>query len=224
MSGVLIYGKCIDMNIIFEGIDAVGKSTLIKELTRVLKKQKDIFNIRELSNTPLDTLLSEMLSHDPFFRSGQNFKTSIYETFLLAASFFYKQESNRIRNSEDINIYDRDIFTLMAYQSESIYSEYGEVSESFINALCNCLLFSIKDIDLLVYVYVPLETSIERIHIRDQIKLSVSQVDFLRQAKKRMEKDIRFYSQKMNVNLIELNGEIPSSQNVEILLKEIRGS
>ena len=92
------------MNIVFEGIDASGKTTLLNETLKVLiEKGEKAEYIREIGNTPLQLLLNDMLSKDLFFQSKEKFNTSIYETFLLAAGFFYKQESLR-NNTETIKL------------------------------------------------------------------------------------------------------------------------
>ena len=115
-----------------------------------------------------------MLKEDPFFNSKSHFKTSIYETFLLAADFFYKQEYFR-EESKFINIYDRDFFTVLCYQKLIIEKEYGERANEFFESFTNCLMFDLKNIDLFVYMKVPLELSFKRIEDRDNYILNDEQ-------------------------------------------------
>ena len=70
------------MNIIFEGIDASGKTTLLNETLKVLiEKGEKAEYIREIGNTPLQLLLNDMLSKDLFFQSKEKFNTSIYKFY-----------------------------------------------------------------------------------------------------------------------------------------------
>ena len=81
------------MNIIFEGIDGTGKTTLINRIIKKLNEKSYKTNyIKEIEDTPLQPVLKKMLDNDPFFKNNKDFKTSVFETFILAADFFYKQE------------------------------------------------------------------------------------------------------------------------------------
>lgn len=209
------------MNIIFEGIDASGKTTIIKRLIKKLNVNGEKGNfVREIENSPLQNLLNLMLEKDYFFRSKEKFKTSIHESFILASALFYKQEALRDTN-ESINIYDRDIFTLLAYQKVLMKKEYGEKIEEFMEGFEKCILFDLKKIDYIVYVSVPEIVNFKRVEERDGVKLLEEDKEILINAKIEMERYIEKISQIKNIKIINLNGESSLDENLEILCKEI---
>lgn len=210
------------MNIIFEGIDAVGKSTLINNLK--LHFDKENINarvIKEIEESPLNEILSKMLKEDPFFNSKSHFKTSIYETFLLAADFFYKQEYFR-EESKFINIYDRDFFTVLCYQKLIIEKEYGERANEFFESFTNCLMFDLKNIDLFVYMKVPLELSFKRIEDRDNYILNDEQKKYLKKAKERFENELIPRLKSQNINIIEVDGQESLEDKIQYILKRMK--
>lgn len=210
------------MNIIFEGIDAVGKSTLINNLK--LHFDKENINarvIKEIEESPLNEILSKMLKEDPFFNSKIDFKTSIYETFLLAADFFYKQEYFR-EESKFINIYDRDFFTVLCYQKLIIEKEYGERANEFFESFTNCLMFDLKNIDLFVYMKVPLELSFKRIEDRDNYILNDEQKKYLKKAKERFENELIPRLKSQNINIIEVDGQESLEHKIQYILKRMK--
>ncbi|MBP6282176.1 MAG: deoxynucleoside kinase [Leptotrichiaceae bacterium] len=209
------------MNIIFEGIDASGKTTLLNETLKVLiEKGEKAEYIREIGNTPLQLLLNDMLSKDLFFQSKEKFNTSIYETFLLAAGFFYKQESLR-NNTETINLFDRDIITLISYQKNIIFQEYGEKCKKFLENLEECFLFDLKKIDLVVYVSIDKEETFNRILARDNVILNEEQKKFLLDSKHQMEKTLSSLIEKSNIPVLYINGQNEISENVKAIVEEI---
>lgn len=209
------------MNIIFEGIDAVGKSSLIKELIKKLDKVniKNIL-IDEIEESPLKNVLSNMLLKDPFFNCKEAFKTSIYETFILGADFFYKQEFFRDENS--INIYDRDFLTILCYQKIIIEKEYGTRADEFFNNFIKCILFDLKKVDLLIYVSVPLNLSFERIEKRDNYQLNEEEKDFLKLAKSRFEIELIPRLKAEKIEILELDGEEDFDKNLKKILKRVK--
>jgi thymidylate kinase len=210
------------LNIIFEGIDGVGKTTLISKVIEQLAKDGYLTNnISELENTPLRSLLDNLLKEDIFFKTNKTFKTSIYETFLLSAHFFYKQEYFR-NDSNKINFYDRDIFTLLCYQKQMIKLEYGEQANAFWGYLKSCLMFDLKNIDLLVYVSVPVSLSFDRIEKRDNISLTQSQKDFLVDTKECFEELIKSVSQEKDIPVLLIDGSKDLKSNIQIISEKIK--
>ncbi|MGL5965260.1 MAG: deoxynucleoside kinase [Fusobacteriaceae bacterium] len=210
------------MNIIFEGIDAVGKTTLLNSLKNHFDEngQKSRI-IKEIEDSPLNEILSKMLKEDPFFNSKINFKTSIYESFLLAADFFYKQEYFRENREAMINIYDRDFFTLLCYQRLIVENEYGERAAEFFENFTKCIMFDIKNIDLFVYMSVPLETTFKRIQARDNYILNLQERGYLERAKERFENQLLPELKAQNINIVKINGEEEIEQKLKKILKGI---
>jgi len=210
------------MNIIFEGIDGTGKTTLIKKIIKKLNEEDyQTCYIKEIAKSPLRPLLKKMLEGDPFFNNHQNFKTSIFETFLLAAEFFYKQEHFR-DISENINFYDRDFLTILCYQKFMMEREYGAEIEEFYKHFTKCLLFDLKQINLVVYVSCRNKLSFKRVEMRDKIILTEGQKCFLKKAKEYFEKVLLVMLHDNNIPVLYIDGEINSNNSVKRIVDKIK--
>lgn len=194
------------MNIVFEGIDASGKTTIINKLKEIFDTNnvdsQIIADIKE--PTPLLPVFENMFNSN-FLELNENFKTSIYQTLLFACSHFYVQEKNK--NNKHITIYDRDIFTLLSYQKELLRQEYPNNYNDFYKPFKEMLMFENKQIDMLVYVSIPLEENIQRKINRDGLLFSEEEKEKLAIFKKNMEAEIKCYTeQHPNTILLNLDG------------------
>ena len=80
------------MKVIIEGIDGVGKTTIIKAIEKELSTRKIQHQvIDEIEESPISDVLTKMLHEDPFFQGKKDFDTSVFESLLLAADHQYKQ-------------------------------------------------------------------------------------------------------------------------------------
>lgn len=208
------------MNIIFEGIDGVGKTTIIDYLKRNLEKKKELVRyIDELTqDSPISEILGKMLSEDPFFMLDKTFPTSIFESLLLAADMHYRQE--RYKYSDGFNLYDRDFLSILAYQKEILKEDYNNYAD-FFQPFKEIVLFNLKQIDLLVYVYAPIETSISRVSSRDNIIFSEKQEKFLLSLKKSYEQDLIPELEKQKVKVLKIDGSDTLSNNISKIYREI---
>ncbi|MEG2379872.1 MAG: deoxynucleoside kinase [Bacilli bacterium] len=210
------------MNIIVEGVDGSGKTTIIGEILKQLDKENyKTFYIKEIEDSPLKFLLERMLSEDPFFKGKEKFSTSIYETFILAADFFYKQEYYR-NSIKSINIYDRDFLTILCYQKIILQNEYGDKINPFFENFTRCLLFNLKKIDLLIYIGVPSNISFKRVETRDEMILSKEEKKFLEDAKKNFEEVLLPSLEVNGINIIYIDGEKDLHNNVLRLVEVIK--
>lgn len=210
------------MNIVFEGIDASGKTTLINAL-------KDYLNGHNVNNqviadikepTPLLPVFQKMFSSN-FLELDENFKTSLYQTLLFACSHFYVQEKNK--DNKHITIYDRDIFTLLSYQKELIRQDYPDDYNDFFDSFRKMLGFHSKKIDILVYVSIPLEENIKRKIKRDGLVFSDKERETLCTFKKNMESEIAAYLEKHpETILLKLDGRESPANNCRLILQEIK--
>lgn len=211
------------INVIFEGINASGKTTTLKALETVLKANSENFhNINELEESPLAGILKDMLKKDAFLVSGEKFKTSIYETLLLVAHARYKEECFG-RDIKRINIFDRDFMTVLAYQRYTLKKEYGSSFEEVYEAFKKIMFFQLVPVELVVYLKVPLELSIERAKLRNREEIyTPEQIDYLTEAKKYYEEELIPEVRKKGITVLELDGTASTEENVKIIYDEIK--
>ena len=208
------------MNIVFEGIDGVGKTTVIDSLKKDLEAKKEIVRyVDELTqDSPISDILNKMLSDDPFFMLDKGFPTSIFESLLLAADMHYRQE--KYKYNDGYNLYDRDFLSILSYQKEILKDDYENYMD-FYRPFKEIVLFNLKPIDLLVYIHAPLEVSVSRVAKRDNIEFIESQRNFLQALKTSLESELIPQLEKQNVKVLELDGRDKPYQNVSKIYKEI---
>ena len=208
------------MNIIFEGIDGVGKTTIIDNFRQDLESKKEIVRyVDELTqDSPISEILGKMLSDDPFFMLDKTFPTSIFESLLLAADMHYRQERYKYNNG--YNLYDRDFLSILSYQKEILKNDYNNYMD-FYKPFKEIVLFNLKPIDLLVYVHAPLEISISRVASRDNIIFLEKQKNFLKSLKKSLEEELIPELESQKVKVLKLDGRENPSYNVSKIYREI---
>lgn len=208
------------MNIVFEGIDGVGKTTVIDSLKKDLEEKKEIVRyVDELTqDSPISDTLNKMLSDDPFFMLDKGFPTSIFESLLLAADMHYRQE--KYKYNDGFNLYDRDFLSILSYQKEILKEDYSNYMD-FYRPFKEIVLFNLKPIDLLVYIQAPLEVSVSRVAKRDNIEFIESQRKFLQALKTSLESELIPQLEKQNVKVLRLDGRDKPYQNVSKIYKEI---
>lgn len=208
------------MNIVFEGIDGVGKTTVIDSLKKDLEEKKEIVRyVDELTqDSPISDILNKMLSDDPFFMLDKGFPTSIFESLLLAADMYYRQE--KYKYNDGYNLYDRDFLSILSYQKEILKGDYENYMD-FYKPFKEIVLFNLKPIDLLVYIHAPLEVSVSRVAKRDSIEFIESQRKFLQALKTSLENELIPQLEKQNVKVLKLDGRDKPYQNVSKIYKEI---
>lgn len=208
------------MNIIFEGIDGVGKTTIINSFKQDLEKKKEIVRyIDELTqDSPISEILGKMLSDDPFFMLDKTFPTSIFESLLLAADMHYRQERYKYNNG--YNLYDRDFLSILSYQKEILKGDYTEYMK-FYKPFKEIVLFNLKPIDLLVYVQAPLETSVSRVAARDNIEFLEKQKQFLSSLKSSLEQELIPELEEQKIKVLKLDGREDPRYNIEKIYREI---
>lgn len=208
------------MNIVFEGIDGVGKTTVIDSLKKDLENKKEIVRyVDELTqDSPISGILNKMLSDDPFFMLDKGFPTSIFESLLLAADMHYRQE--KYKYNDGYNLYDRDFLSILSYQKEILKDDYENYMD-FYKPFKEIVLFNLKPIDLLVYIHAPLEVSVSRVAKRDNIEFIETQRKFLQALKTSLESELIPQLEKQNVKVLKLDGRDKPYHNVSKIYKEI---
>lgn len=208
------------MNIVFEGIDGVGKTTIIDSLKKDLESKHEVVRyIDELTqDSPISDILGKMLSDDPFFMLEKGFPTSIFESLLLAADMHYRQE--KYKYNDGYNLYDRDFLSILSYQKEILKGDYENYME-FYKPFKEIVMFNLKPVDLLVYVHAPLEESVSRVAKRDQREFLEKQKQFLQSLKTAYEQDLIPQLEKEKVKVLKLDGRHLPSKNVSKIYEEI---
>lgn len=148
----------------------------------------------------------------------ENFKTSLFESLVLAANHHYIQE--RLRDSKLINIYDRDFISVLAYQKDIIKNEYVKWKE-FYESFRNIMLFELKNVDLLTYVSIPIEENIKRTENRDNRKFSQKEIELLFKLKENMEEEIKAFHYLSGTDILYLDGREDPKVNVEKISNKI---
>lgn len=202
------------MNIIFEGVNGSGKTTVIDAYRNDLneKNMKYEYVSDLVYETPLTPVLEYMFKSGVFLNMKENFKTSLFESLVLAANHHYIQE--KLRNSDIINIYDRDFISVLAYQKDIIKNEYSNWKE-FYESFRNIMLFELKNVDLLTYISIPTEENIRRTENRDNRKFSQQEIELLFKLKENMEEEIKIFHELSGTEILYLDGREDSKVNVE---------
>lgn len=206
------------MNIIFEGISGCGKTTTIDSLCELLDKKGILYEkIGDLQyDTPLKENLIEMVTRSPFMDQNGNFKTSLYESLLLAANHHYIQE--KLRDSKKLCIYDRDFISVLAYQKEILKKDY-ENWEKIYQIYRDLILFNLKSVDYIVYMMLPFEEALRRTEIRDNRKFSAEDIEKLKIMRENMEFELSLIDN--GNNIIYLDGMDSIKDNVRKLAKKL---
>lgn len=202
------------MNIIFEGVNGSGKTTVIDAFRNDLneKNMKYEYVSDLVYETPLTPVLEYMFKSGVFLNMKENFKTSLFESLVLAANHHYIQE--QLRNSDIINIYDRDFISVLAYQKDIIKNEYSDWKK-FYESFRNIMLFELKNVDLLTYISIPTEENIRRTENRDNRKFSQQEIELLYKLKENMEEEIKIFHELSGTEVLYLDGREDSKVNVE---------
>lgn len=210
------------MNIVFEGINAAGKTTIIESFKSSLAEKGVPFcAVNELKGSPVSSLLGYQKNS---FRvsAEEGFKTSVYESLLLAAHNHFKQELVGRKSTDKINIFDRDFMTVIAYQRAILKEDYGDRFNDFFEPFKRIMLFDLMNIKMIFYVAVPLETSIARIKLRGRGgACSDEQIKFLREAKEYYENELIPEIRSLGVEVVLLDGTRPPEENVKIICEKI---
>lgn len=208
------------MNIIFEGINGTGKTTIIKELEHIMTQNGlEVHCISEIDNkSPLAEVINRMYNKDTFLRMKENISTVLTESLILAADYQYMKEYTR--NISGYKIYDRDIFTQIVYQKYFIEKEFG-LNNEFFDAWKKCLLFDKKNINLVIYVEAPMDICIERTCKRDNVEFSKDDRDILNELYVLQKEFVVSYCKENNVKLVYIDGIQPVKENAKKIYQEI---
>lgn len=198
------------MNIIFEGINGAGKSTIIKEISRLSTSSE--INIFDDINTGTicSSVIEQLFKESPMLHIKKDYDTAVGESLILLTDFNCLMQNN-LKNG--INIYDRFYFTTLIYQSY-ILRNYSKVSEEFLNLYEKLLKINAVSIDYFVYVDIDIKTGIERTEMRDKRKFNDEEIKFFTQMQKELKKYCIWHCNKNNIKLLMLDGKDSLQDNI----------
>lgn len=210
------------MNLVLEGINGSGKTTIINEMRSDLDKRNIGYTyVSDLKyDTPLKPVLEMMVKDSVFAELKKEFKTSIFESLVFAANHHYIQE--QLRNEKGLVLYDRDYISILGYQKDIIKKEYADVDwEKFYNAFREVVLFQLKQTDLLVYVSVPTEENIRRTEQRDKRICSSEERAMFEALKNNMENEVYVAEHELAIPTIYLDGREDPKKNVDAIKTKV---
>lgn len=122
--------------VVFEGIDAVGKTTLARRLVEELSSDEPVTYVSEFSPSPVGDLLREKLLEGNYVDTREEALTI---SSLVVADHFYQVEK-QIRPALEqghVLVKDRYTPTVYAYESIHIVDSYGkaDVTEDYFDAV-----------------------------------------------------------------------------------------
>lgn len=194
-------------NIVFEGNTGSGKTTMIKSLKKYYDEKGikvGITNDMD-ENSPYYQILSDMYNNSANMTLKSNFSTSLSETFLQLADLTYSIERIRSENNR-INLFDRYIFSVLAYQEVLIKKDYKDIG-MFIKKLETCFENIMIDIDIIFYFKLDFKNCINRTEKRDKKKISKEEQKIFKKFDKNLEKITFEYARKKNIPIYVIDSE-----------------
>lgn len=210
------------MNIVFEGVTGAGKTSIIKELVKIMEENNmTVHNISEIEDvSPLSEVIRKMYNSDTFLRMNEPIDTVITESLILAADYQYMKEYTK--NLQGYIIFDRDIFTEIVYQKYFLEKRYG-IGNLFFENWKNCITYEPKVIDIIFWVEVPEILSITRNELRDKRNFTYEQRKILKDLAKLQKSYIEEYCKSNDVKLVMLDGTKPIEENSRYVYEILKG-
>ena len=208
------------MNIVFEGVNGAGKSTIIKKLVSLMiQDNMDVKYVDDLDiSTPTFSVLAHMFNSSPFLELKTGFNTSLTESLILAADYHYLKEM--LKNVEGYKIFDRDFFTTLTYQSYFLEKYYND--DKLVNCFKELLLYDPKEINMIVYVDVDFETSLIRTENRDKRKFTWEEKATLKYFINKLKEEVINYSANKNIPLLIIDGRDDIYENANKIFMKIK--
>jgi thymidylate kinase len=117
--------------IFIDGIDATGKSSILK-----LAETDGIQTVAEFSSTSIGDIIRDVIVQKDFFCIGSGL--CIAESLLLLSDHFAKLEQLVSRSGTTIS--ERGLLSLLSFQSVRLRHSYGEETAARFEGICNSLL------------------------------------------------------------------------------------
>ena len=190
------------INIVFEGTTGAGKTTIIRKINEIYKKEYKVGYTNDIdTESPLYEVIMNMFKENALVSLNKNFNTLRYETLVQAADYLFLREKMYSENN-DINLFDRNYMSVFSYQSV-LMEDKIEDSEIFMNNVLQCMKSGEKKIDLLVFFDKDVLKAIERSETRDNRKYSMQQKKTFVKFNNKLKEFIRYNNSDYNLLVIE---------------------
>ena len=188
--------------IVFEGIDASGKTTLIRRTKEYYESEGIDCQIADEFDSPLQDVIISAAKEDLFLRMEGLPDTTIYQSLMLAADYHYRrarilEHVRQNANEKDtLVLLDRDFISLINYQELFHSMSHVEEVRSFYSIFEDIVMFNVLKPDLLFYFDPNIEESTRRIKSRDKHVLTQDDVALLVRVGDRFEELMKKYHMK----------------------------
>lgn len=184
--------------VVFDGIDAVGKSLQAKIVSEELRLSNK-FQARELaefSATPTGDLIRDIINRQRFFSFNIDYSTVWTETTLLLSDLCAKAEYvNHHRNEVDFFIADRGIASLLAYQALRISKSETNIDKVIANMrqAYELLFLDLPKPDLHIIYDLDLKIVNDRVQKRGETPLNDEQLRFLTSVRSKLNDVVKLF-------------------------------
>lgn len=165
--------------IVFEGVDATGKTTIIRNIQTNLN-YSGIISVTEFPKSYLDGYLTELEEKDPSLHLNAEINTPLAQTLVLAGAAAYKYETqirNLLEDNSNCVLVDRYIYSVLAFQSMILQEEANMKLNDALTWL-HQITYALPEPDLVIYLSSTQETIKARINGRGEV-VSDGFIEFL---------------------------------------------
>jgi thymidylate kinase len=190
-----------------EGIDATGKTTMSKQITKLLKQKYghsyQIILLNEFSNYQTGKLIKRELNKKFFFCLGKSGHYPLAEILLLESDFILQLEIifSKKNNRKKIIISDRGPLTFFIYQKSRLSNKY--INIKWDNWIKNNLSYIIGEPDLYIILDCDVEEIKRRILKRDKRLLTNKEIIQIKQYQRQYKKFVNKFANKQNVIFLD---------------------
>ena len=155
----------------FEGQDACGKSTLIREVGGLLKHDGyDVKTVDEFSSSVMGDHIRSLLTKDKFLRFGSGARSALTETMYVIADLYFQHEMEitPFLAPNTIILKERHIDTIFACQIPKITEDYPHLTHQNLYDWVTQQVLLLSSPNLTFLLSLPKDVQIERIKKRGE--------------------------------------------------------
>lgn len=177
--------------IVIDGVDAVGKTTQVQEIKKKVEHQIRVHVLSEFSESEIGDLIRDNIRRNQFFRLSDSFNAAKAETVLLISDLLFKNgtEISAVKPHVDMVIADREIPSLIAYQSIRLSRQGQEYAQSWLKSIIEGCFLNERRADLRIILTLNELEIRRRCEARGET-LSENDMEFLMEAQLIMAQDL----------------------------------